>query len=135
MTEKKKRTLIVILLFMALILFLIIYKKTYDIYHIGIPCIFHEITGLYCPGCGMTRAIFSLLNLNIKQAIKYNLLVVIVIPFIIIYIINYAYIWINNLKKDPSKIFPKWLWYILLIITILFGIIRNIKYFYWLNPI
>lgn len=83
----------------------------------------------------MTRAIFALLNLNIKQAIRNNILVVLVMPFIVIYIINYAYIWINNLKKDPSKIFPKWLWYTLLIITILFGIIRNIKYFYWLNPI
>ena len=135
MTEKKKRTLIVILLLLSTLVFLIIYKRINNIYHIGIPCIFHKITGLYCPGCGMTRAIFSLLNLDIKQAIKYNLLVIIVIPFIIIYIINYAYIWINNLKKDPSKIFSKWLWYILLIITILFGIMRNIKYFYWLTPI
>lgn len=135
MTKKKKRTIIVIILFISTILFLFIYKKINSIYHIGIPCIFHKITGLYCPGCGITRAIFALLNLDFKQAIRNNILVVIVIPFIIIYIINYAYIWINNLKKDPSKIFPKWLWYTLLIITLLFGILRNIKYFYWLNPI
>ena len=135
MTEKKKRTIIVIMLFISTILCLLIYKKINNIYHIGIPCIFHRITGFYCPGCGMTRAIFSLLNLNLKHAIRNNILVVLVMPFIVIYIINYAYIWINNLKKDPSKIFPKWLWYTLLIITILFGIIRNIKYFYWLNPI
>lgn len=135
MTEKKKRTIIVIMLFISTILCLLIYKKINNIYHIGIPCIFHRITGFYCPGCGMTRAIFSLLNLNLKNAIRNNILVVLVMPFIVIYIINYAYIWINNLKKDPSKIFPKWLWYTLLLITILFGIIRNIKYFYWLNPI
>lgn len=135
MTEKKKRTLIVIILFISAILFLLIYKRINNTYHIGIPCIFHRITKLYCPGCGMTRAIFALLNLNLKQAVRNNILVVLVMPFIVIYIINYAYIWINNLKKDPSKIFPKWLWYILLIITISFGIIRNIKYFYWLNPI
>ena len=135
MTQKKKRTIIVILLFILSIIFLLIYKIINNIYHVGIPCIFHRITRLYCPGCGMTRAIFSLLNLDIKQAIRNNILVVIVIPFIIIYIINYIYIWINDLKKDPSKIFPKYIWYSLLIITILFGIIRNIKYFYWLNPI
>ena len=135
MTEKKKRTIIVIILFISAILFLLIYKRINNTYHIGIPCIFHKITRLYCPGCGMTRAIFSLLNLDIKQAIRNNILVVLVMPFIAIYVINYAYIWINNLKKDPSRIFPKWLWYALLIITITFGIIRNIKYFYWLNPI
>ena len=114
MTEKKKRTLIVIILFISALLFLLIYKRINSIYHIGIPCILHRIT---------------------KQAKRNNILVVLVMPFIVIYIINYAYIWINNLKKDPSKIFPKWLWYTLLIITITFGIIRNIKYFYWMNPI
>lgn len=132
---KRKRTIIVVVLFVLSIISLILYKKINNIYHIGIPCIFHKITGLYCPGCGMTRAIFSLIDLDIKQAIKNNILIIIVVPFLIIYIINFAYIWINDLKKDPSKIFPKWFWYTELIITIIFGIIRNLKYFRWLTPI
>lgn len=27
-----------------------------------VPCIFHSVTGLYCPGCGGTRAVSALLH-------------------------------------------------------------------------
>ena len=36
-------------------------------------CPFHAITGLPCPGCGMTRAMISLGQLNLGEAIGYNL--------------------------------------------------------------
>ena len=55
-------------------------------FNIGIPCIFHEITGFYCPGCGATRAITSLAKLDFYQAIKYNALVVALVPLFFIYL-------------------------------------------------
>ena len=119
---KNKIKLIIILTISILLLY--IYKYIFQKYHIGIPCIFHEITHLYCPGCGITRAIFSLLELDIKQALKQNLLIIF-LPLIIIYIINYIKIKLNKENVDPSKIFPKSIWYILLIITITYGILRN----------
>ncbi|MBP3921237.1 MAG: DUF2752 domain-containing protein [Bacilli bacterium] len=125
----KKRILKVILIIIITIIFLYTYKYLNKIYHIGIPCIFHKITNLYCPGCGITRAIFSLMQLDIKEAIKYNPLFIILLPFLITYLIIYINYYIKNINKDPSKIFPKKVWEILLIITIIFGIIRNINYF------
>ncbi len=43
-------------------------------FHIGIPCIFHVLTGLYCPGCGLGRSVLSLLSGDWYQAFRYNVL-------------------------------------------------------------
>ncbi len=36
------------------------------------PCMFHEITGLYCPGCGGTRAVKALFGGHIIESFLYN---------------------------------------------------------------
>ena len=54
----------------------IFYKKT----GIGIPCLFYEITGLYCPGCGITRMMVSLLEGNIVEAISFNHVIFFMMP-------------------------------------------------------
>lgn len=105
------------------ILFIIIVLK----YDIGIPCMFHMITGFYCPGCGATRAIRELTRFNIYQAFRYNALIIILFPFVIAYII-YKYIF-KGKKNIPNNIFV-----FLLIVTILFGILRNISIFYFFAP-
>ncbi len=39
-------------------------------------CSFHRLTGLYCPGCGMTRALASLLHGDVRQSLSRNVLLV-----------------------------------------------------------
>jgi len=52
-------------------------------------CIFLLLTGLKCPGCGSQRAIHHLLNLDIIAALQYNALVVIMLPLLFLYGVDY----------------------------------------------
>ena len=41
----------------------------------GYPCLFHLLTGLYCPGCGGTRALRALLAGDLALSLRYHPLV------------------------------------------------------------
>ena len=129
----KKRSLVVISVVFILVLIALFYYKLDSLFNISIPCIFHKITNLYCPGCGITRAIFSLMEFNIIAAIKYNLLIILVFPFLGYYIFINVRDWIF-FKERNNLVFSNKVWNFLLIITILFGILRNIDYFSFLAP-
>ena len=96
----------------------------------AIFCPFHKFTGLYCPGCGVTRMLFSLIKLDFYQAFRYNPLVFILL------IIGIIYLLIKFILKKFNIIIkvPNYVWYILIIIVIIYGILRNIPEFSWLAP-
>ena len=118
-------------LILILISFLIIYFILSELLDVGIPCLFYEITGYYCPGCGITRLLFSFLKLDFYQAFRYN-------PLIFILIIITGIYWLVKfiLKKfmNISIAIPNYVYYILLVIVIIFGILRNIPMFDFLSP-
>ena len=90
-----------------------------------IPCVFHKITGFYCPGCGITRMCIALLHLDIKKAWSYNPLLMIVLPILIVLIgkIERRYIAVGSRKMKPME---KAITYILLAVLVIFGIVRNV---------
>jgi hypothetical protein len=44
-------------------------------------CLFHELTGLQCPGCGTTRALHHLLHGDNAGAFRLNAMLFVVAPF------------------------------------------------------
>lgn len=44
-----------------------------------LPCPFRTLTGLWCPGCGLTRATHYLFRGDVMQALRYNLFVVVIL--------------------------------------------------------
>ena len=129
---KKKRVIVVICFILGLLLFSFLYYKIFSLYHIGIPCVFHKITGLYCPGCGITRALFSIIELDFIRAIHNNLLVFILAPVLLYYFVKKLKYWI--LLEKEKVILPNLIIYIMLVITLLFFVLRNIDYFNFLRP-
>lgn len=89
-------------------------------------CPFHKLTGLFCPGCGSQRAISSLLHLNLKQAVHYNILLVISLPLLA----YSAYVHVvSAVRKQPlyqplfhSPVFVK----LILALVVVFSVLRNI---------
>ena len=96
-------------------------------------CFFHELTGLYCPGCGVQRSFHALLNGHVLTAIDYNLLFILFLPLIIYFIL--AFTWG---KKHPASsfIYKPVFSFTVVIVVICFWVLRNIPVtpFSWLAP-
>lgn len=80
--------------------------------HVGCPIRF--FTGISCPGCGMTRAIFELLHFDLKTALYYHPLFFIT-PFMYFFFLFEAYF-------NPTL--NKIIWAITIILFITVYIIR-----------
>ena len=127
MVNKERKFASLAVVCTVLLLMVCLYFFIYPIYQQYFPkCIFHSLTGLYCPGCGVQRAISSLLHGNIILALRDNFLVVALLPFIansfrILFLDAFSEKYLNHLKFY-SPAFQK----TFLVIVIIFGVIRNI---------
>lgn len=97
----------------------------------GIPlvCVFHSITGLYCPGCGAGRACYSILHGRFLDAFCYNPLMTVMLPLIGLYIAARVVDWvITGGNHIDRKINVKFLTGVLIAVVI-YGVLRNIPVF------
>lgn len=63
---------------------------------LGVPCPFQAITGLGCPGCGMTRALLLVSQLQWIPALRMNPLVFLLLGFAVLSLAEYI------AKRSPS---------------------------------
>jgi len=60
-------------------------------------CVFKNIIGKDCFGCGITRAIISCIQLDFEKSFYYNKIIIIVLPILF-------YEWLKNIIEGVKKI-------------------------------
>ncbi|SKB92237.1 Protein of unknown function [Lachnospiraceae bacterium] len=104
------------------VLYFLWYTKT----GIGIPCVFHRITGFRCPGCGITHMVLHTVKLDFNAAYHDNPFLFVSLPFLAGEIIFDKYL------RHKGKKMPLWnnvLLIVYLVMLLGFGVYRNIYNF------
>lgn len=95
-------------------------------------CQFHQITGLYCPGCGATRASYQLLHGNFLAALHDNALLIVSLAALAV-----RGPWVLKRKMDcrPVRYFiPLGALWVFLGVALVFVVLRNLPEFSFLAP-
>lgn len=95
-------------------------------------CEFHQWTGLNCPGCGGTRAIYQLLHGRVLRAMQDNALVVLGLAGL-----AGRAAWFEvkrHLRRPVGPFLPSPFLWPLLVVAVVFTVLRNLPAFSFLSP-
>lgn len=77
-------------------LYLILSKRWDASMQWALPCLFHTLTGAYCPGCGGTRAVHLLLEGEVLLSLYYH-------PLVLYGALLYVWFMVSNTVEYISK--------------------------------
>lgn len=91
------------------------------------PCPTHRLTGLYCPGCGATRALHALLHGQLGAAARLNAAVLVALPFIAFGLARRG-ARAAGLPLAPPAPLPRAVGVLVLAAVVLWGVARNLPF-------
>ncbi len=89
------------------------------------PCPFYALTGLYCPGCGTLRSLHALLQGDVLQALAYNSLAIVLLPFVIGSLVWGIVVELRR-PREAVRPWPAWPLRVLLGLILVYWILRNV---------
>ncbi|MGP1589435.1 MAG: DUF2752 domain-containing protein [Oribacterium sp.] len=110
---------------MLLLLLGLLYLVWLRLTGLAVPCAFHSVTGLRCPGCGITRMLLALSRFHFREAFQANPFLLATSPLLLFLIL------FNGRQRRRREPLPRWsrrlLWGYLTAL-LLFGIVRNLYF-------
>lgn len=91
-------------------------------------CPFHSLTGLNCPGCGLTRGFHALFNGDVLTALHFNALLPVYAVIISYLLISMLMLAIRG-RSLSFKIFPPTFLWAFLAVSLIFGVARNLPFY------
>jgi len=89
-------------------------------------CAFRELTGLWCPGCGLTRGMHALFSGDVAEAVSYNIFT----PVVAVVIVGAWWWWARRAfgTSRPSILrrVPASGWMAIAGVVVLYGVLRNL---------
>lgn len=119
----------IIIVFIPIIIGLIYFYKYNPAESLYPPCPFYYITGLYCPGCGSSRAVHNLLHGRFLKALDLNPLMVLSIPFVLYLFISDMEIHLGKKVIFKRPVFTHGVYIIIMCLIIVYWVLRNIPFY------
>ena len=95
---------------------------------LGLPCLFHLVTGLDCPGCGVTRMLSALAAGDLAAAWRANPCLLALSPILAALAVSLAAGWLRTGRLRPNRLQNLLLWSCIGIL-LLFGAARNLPFY------
>jgi Protein of unknown function (DUF2752) len=89
-------------------------------------CVFHQMTGLWCPGCGLTRGTYELLHGHLGTALGYNVFTPVALAVVVVAWL----VWIRTSWGAPAIRVPQGLARLLAVTApvaaLIYAVLRNL---------
>lgn len=91
-------------------------------------CPLYQLTGVSCPGCGLTRGFHALFHGDVVGALGYNALLP-VYAFILVYFLVSLFLIAARGQGLSFRVFPQRAMYGFLMLALVFGVVRNLPFY------
>ena len=112
----------------------LLYYVSFRYLDISVPCVFRKLTGLYCPGCGLTRMCSAIIEGDLIAAFRYNPLCFVLFPFFVFLAVRYSILYVKNGKRLGCGKLDVIMLSVLVSLLLIFAVLRNIPLLSFLAP-